>query len=243
MWHAEIIDIVDYELKLMINIKRIIITLTIIVSMIGVCGCMSNANNKAENISNLAKEYLHNRYDDEFTLKGYYGKGWAYDYSTVTFSSKKYNEALIEVRVYENEDNTYQFNDNYFNYYMESGAIDFFENLIDNDDVIIKVRFPGYIWSNDLLEAKTFLDWQKSGKCEMEVFLFSNVEIPVDVIEHYSEKVAINKIRGRVSFYTFDASSISSNILLDELLNNQEMNVKLKTRFYINLDFNVEKVI
>ena len=83
---------------------------------------MSNNNsNKADKIKNKALEYLNANYDDTFTALGYSDGDWAYDYSTVNFTSEKYSKS-VEVKVYE-ENGTYAFTDDYFKLYMENDAV------------------------------------------------------------------------------------------------------------------------
>lgn len=222
--------------------KYALLVLIIGIIMFGVCGCMTkNSGNTAEKTRDLALNYLCTKYDDTFTAKGYLHSNWAYDYSAVTFSCEKYKDQTVEVRVYNNEDGTYRYEDNYFRLTMKSNAEDYFKKIVKNDDARIKIRFPGSVWSGDIDDATTFEEWIRKGTCIVDVFVLSDKEIAKEIKEDVLGSIVNDKIRGSISFFVVNAIESVENISLDDLLNNQTEYVLSKEEFYIRADFTIER--
>lgn len=224
-------------------VKGIILFLIAGIIMMGVFGCMKNANsNQAEKVRELAHEYLNGKYDDNFVAKGYSKENWAYNYATVTFASEKYVELLIEVRVYKNEDGTYCFEDNYFRCTMEPDAIEYLEGILGIDSKNIKIRFSGATWSDDLAGAQKFIDWKNQGTCSMDVYVLTESELSEERRNVSVNAIANERICGCVNFYVTKEVDVVTGIDIDEVLNNQSKFIQSKTEYYINSDFKVEKV-
>lgn len=222
-------------------IKILFLLLMIGILMIGVCGCMDNKN-LAERMKDLALDYLTRSYDDSFVAKSFSTENWAYNYSTVIFYSEKYDEAQIEVRIYKNEDGSYMFRDNYFRYFLQAEAVEWFGEFFTDENVVIKIRFPGSVWSDDLAGAKTFLDWKNTGCCVVDVYVFCENDLLEEKKNDFVGLMVSEKIQGNVSFCGVLEINNISNISLDEILNNQARFIESKSKYHIDNTFEVEKV-
>jgi hypothetical protein len=203
---------------------------------------MANTNNRAEKMRDLAYNYLNENYDDTFVAKGYSSENWAYDYATITFGSKKYAEALIEVRAYKNEDDTYSFKDNYFRYDMNADAVKYLEDRLGLQGARIKMRFPGSVWSDDLAGAKNFIEWKNQGTCTIDVYVLTQEELVEENMVAFVNAIAANKISGSISFCWVKTMDAVADIGLDDFLNNQAAYIQSKREYYINSDYKVEEV-
>ncbi len=223
--------------------KRIPLLFMVAIIMMGVCGCMTNnRSNSAESVRDSALSYLCGKYNDTFVAKGYSDSNWAYDYAAVTFFSEKFPEELVEVRVYKNEDGTYRFEDNYFRFSMADSAVCYLESLLEHKGIVIKVRFPGNIWTDDIGDAKTFCDWKNQGTCVMDIYVLSDVELAKEIRTDFVSAIASDKIRGSVDFCVVKSLDSTTTVNLDVILNNQVEYVLSKDQYYINADFTVEEL-
>ena len=214
-------------------------TLTMIM---GVCGCMSNnRQNSAEEMQDNALTYLTNKYDDNFTSKGYSPSNWAYEYSSITFISEKYPDSVVEVRAYKNDDGTYSYQDNYFKCFMYDEAVAYFKSIVVGVyPLTVKVRFPSTVWSDELNNASSFTEWKANGNCTADVFFITHQNLSDEDKNKVVHNIADNNISGTITFFT---TSNGNNLLdepLDDILNNQSSFIEGKCEFYINSKFEIE---
>lgn len=211
-----------------------------LILIMGMCGCMSNNNsNKAEKIKDKALEYLNNNYDDTFTALGYSDGDWAYDYSTVNFTSEKYSES-VEVRVYE-ENGTYSFTDDYFKLYMENDAVAYLKNIVSKygKDNEVKVRFISPKLP-DLLNTKaTFSDYVASEKCNLEVYVISGSAFNESDITDILSALCDAKIMGNFRFLTTTDINLLSQYSISEIVNEKADTITEKKSYSINSSFEV----
>lgn len=209
--------------------------------MTALCSCgWMDGSIPAEQMRVQALEYLGERYCDEFTAMGYSGPSWAYDYASITFSSKEFPDAVVEVRATRKEDGSFVFKDNYYQCCMMDEAVDFCKNSADLGQVCIKVRFPDSVWSDALQGAETLQDWAAKGTCQMDVFVISAGELLPEVQNAFLEALVSNKITGSVVFLTTDAEDLLAEKTLDEILNSQSELVTGQKRYFIRSDFAIE---
>lgn len=202
---------------------------------------MSNNNqNSAEEMRDKALSYLTSKYDDQFTSKGYSSSNWAYEYSSVTFTSEKYPDAVVEVRAYKNENGTYSYQDNYFKCYMYDSAVAFFESVVDIEPLAVKVRFPNTVWSDELNNATSFNEWKSNGNCSVDVFFFTQRELTDSDKDKIVRNIAGSRVSGTITFFTTSSSDNLLDKQLDDILNNQSSYVESKSEFYINSKFEIE---
>lgn len=209
--------------------------------MIGLCGCMSNdETNRAEEMQRLALDYLKNLYDHEFKLTSFSSGESAYNYCSVFFSSKKYEDSCIEVRVYELNDGVFTFKDNYYHCFMMNDAIDYLRVLTSEQTVSTKVRFLNAVWSDELNGAKTFAEWVDCGNCNLDVFYITNAPLSLDAKNRIVVSISECKIFGSVYFLTTNDELLLDSKTIDEILNNQKEYIISKDSYYINLNFEIE---
>ncbi len=222
------------------NHKKIIAIVALLFLMIGVCGCMSETTKatKAEQYKSSALAYLNERYDDEFAAKGFSDSSWAYDYASVTFLSKQYGKEF-EVRITE-QDEKMTFIDNYYQLSMNGDAVHFFDMIGESVDATTRVRFQAHVWSCDIGDAVTFADYVSAGICNMDVFFLCKNSLDENTAKTIAQEIAKNKISGTYTFYTMKAAPISSELELDEILNNYSKYVDSEMVFSINADFEIE---
>lgn len=220
--------------------KQLFLLLMSLILIMGMCGCMSNNNsNKAEKIKDKALEYLNNNYDDTFTALGYSDGDWAYDYSTVNFTSEKYSES-VEVRVYE-ENGTYSFTDDYFKLYMENDAVAYLKNIVSKygKDNEVKVRFISPKLP-DLLNTKaTFSDYVASEKCNLEVYVISGSAFNESDITDILSALCDAKIMGNFRFLTTTDINLLSQYSISEIVNEKADTITEKKSYSINSSFEV----
>lgn len=196
-------------------------------------------NNAAEIMREKATEYLNKKYNDTFTAEGYTSSNWAYDYSSITFTTKSFPSSIVEVRAYKNADNSYTFKDNYFKSFMNNDAVDFFKEFLK--DAEVKVRFPNTIWSDELGGASTFSEWQSIGNCTVDSYFITNNTLSDDVMNSIVESIAKQNVSGTVTFITTAYENKLKSEDLDNILNNQDKFISEKYEYYINSDFKPEK--
>lgn len=224
-------------------IKQLSLLLLSIILILGVCGCMSNNNsNKAEKTKDVALEYLNENYDDTFTALGYSDGDWAYDYSTVNFTSAKYSKP-VEVRVYE-IDEKYSFKDDYFKLYMENDAVLFFENIVSKygKENEIKVRFVSPELPDSLSTKATFLDYVSSAKCNMEVYIISSSAFNESDINAILSDICNAKIMGNFRFIVTTDKDLLSAYGISEIVNEKADSIIEKKSYSINSSFKVDNM-
>ena len=222
--------------------RKFWIAILLVVLCIGVCGCMSNQKqNQAETTRERALEYLRSNYEDVFTAQAYSANNWAYRYESVTFTSKKYPGATVEVRVYQNEDNSVTFVDNYFHCYMMQDAVDYSKSLLGTNTVSVKVRFSNSIWSDDLVDAKSFTQWKELGNCEMDVFVIAKEALSQNEQTAFMETLVLEKITGMVTFFTTSDAELLVDYTLDDVLNNQSKLIQSRSQYYVNSITGIQK--
>lgn len=225
------------------RIKYYILMLVIIFIMIGVCGCMKvdNMETKAEQTKKEALEYLNANYSDTFTARVYTSNNWAYGYESITFNSEKYPDEIVEVRVYKTEDGNRHFKDNYYHCYMLDDVIDYGRTLMNGEDVVVKVRFPYAVWSDELDGAQSFEAWKAQGTVEVDFFIITGNSLATDIQEGIVNKIATDKVSGTIVFFVTDDERLLQDIMIDEILNNQKEYVVSKSEYFINSNFEIRK--
>lgn len=201
---------------------------------------MSNNNsNQVETIKNKALEYLNANYDDTFTALGYGDGDWAYDYSTVNFTSKKYSES-VEVRVYE-ENGTYTFTDDYFKLYMENDAVLYLKDIVSRygKNTEIKVRFISPELPDSLNNQSTFFDYVLSEKCNLEVYFISNSAFNESDITAILSYICNAKIMGNFRFTVTNDEALLSIYSISEIVNEKAGSIIEKKSYTINSNFKV----
>ena len=195
-----------------------------------------------EKLRDRALEYLNKTYEDSFEPESYELGGWAYDWDTVRFIPKKYPEALVEVRVYRKEDGSYYFEDDYYNCYMYEEALEYYKDVFTKDvPVAVKMRFGGFILSDRLNGAKSFKEWRKVGEpCYAEVYYFTSVELTEDEQTNIVERIAGDKVAGRVTFFITNDENLLVERELEDIINYQEELTEMKTVFSIDYDYKIE---
>ena len=201
----------------------------------------NNKQNSAEKMRDNALSYLNGKYDDSFTSKGYSSSNWAYEHSSITFISERYPDAVVEVRIYKNDDGTYSYQDNYFKCYMHNEAVAYFERIVDGvEPLTVKVRFPSTVWSDELNNAASFDEWRTNGNCMVDVFFITQQELTDNEKDNVVNDVASSSISGTVTFCTTSSSDNLLDKQLDDILNNQSSCIESKSEFFINSNFEIE---
>ncbi len=225
------------------HMKKAICFIMIILIAIGSCGCVNNnKQNSAEITKEKVLEYLNSKYDDAFEAQGYSSNSWAYNYSSVTFSSNRYNNAVFEVRVYKNDDDSLSFKDNYYHLYMYDDAVEYIKDIFNDGTAEIKIRFPGSVWSDELNEAKSFAEWKSFGNVAMDTFIITNAAVSDSAQKSLLDALVETKIKGTVSFITTAEQDLLVSSSLDDVLNNQSKLVDNIVGFYINSNYEIEKI-
>lgn len=201
---------------------------------------MSNdSSNKAEKIKEIALEYLNANYDDTFTAVGFSDGDWAYDYSTVNFTSAKYSKT-VEVRVYE-IDEKYYLKDDYFKLYMEKDAVLFFKNIVNEyvKENEIKVRFISPELPDLLSTKSTFSDYVASEKCNLEVYVITGEAFSERDISAILSNICNAKIMGIFRFAVTNDKELLSAYNISEIVNEKADSIIEKKSYSINSYFKV----
>ena len=148
---------------------------------------------------------------------------------------------MVEVRVYETDDGSYTFKDNYYHCYMAREAVEYFENILSMNSASVKVRFSNAVWSDILGEAKTFNEWVALGTSSVDVFVITNETITDEEQNNYVNIIADNKIEGMVYFFTTNDEDLLKNKTVSEILNNSGELTTGESEYYINSKFEVSK--
>lgn len=196
-------------------------------------------NNKPEDIKNIALKYLNENYTDEFTVLGYSGANWAYNYATVNFLSETYS-GDVEVRIYE-DNGVYSFEDDYFKLYMKTDAENFFKSLVSeyNSNVVVKVNFISSELPEALATSASFSDYLSSEKCNMEVYFISNKSYKESDIKSILSSVCDSKVMGHFRFVVTDDSELLSQFSISEIVNDKVEKIIEEQSYTINSDFQI----
>lgn len=196
---------------------------------------MENSKANINSVAESAKEYLNKKYnDDEFSQKLYSGKKILNSYYSVIFNSKKYND-VFEVRMY--DDGTVK--DNYFHLYMKDDAEKYFESIGDKINAKTFIKFPKQIWSNEIKDASSFLDYLNSNICHIDAYFVTNTELENNLKEELLKDIAKAKIQGEFIFYSLKENVNIDGKTIDDLINNYSTYIALKTAYTIDSNFNV----
>lgn len=204
------------------------------------CGCMSeNKTNKAERMKEIALEYLNENYDDNFSALGYSDGDWAYDYSTVKFTSDKYSEA-VEVKIYEDNGN-YAFKDNYFKLNMREDAENYFAALSSKYGYVaeVKVRFISSELPDTITNNANFAEYVTTEKCNVEVYFISNSDFAKSDIASILTDISAAKIMGNFRFAVTNDPDLLSQYSISEIVNEKAESVSKKESFTVNSNFEV----
>ena len=233
--------------------RKIVVFLMLIVTLLGVSGCMNyghgtvsenpkmTKNLLAEKKKNDALKYLTEKYtDDEFVEQAYSQSDWAYDYETIVFLSKKYNEKFS---VYIEDSNLQEsFYDNYYTLYMKTEAekyyYDMCEDLIGNK-FAVKVRF-----NDDNIN-------DSAGKISFEEYIenfHSNIDICFIIssdLDRNSQESIINRFIEKqysesICFYMVGLIDTVESMSYDEVVNGGH-EIKKISRYIIKDDFTVTR--
>ena len=217
---------------------KYLLALFIVLLAVGVCGCKKEPY--AEKIRAEAESYLNEHYSDTFMPAVFIPGGWAYEFESITFSSEKYPEERVEVRVYQNDDGTYRFKDNYYHCYMMDSAVEYARAVLGEETAAVKVRFRNTVWSDELDGAETFEQWQARGTACAEFFVITRSTLAADAQLNIVEKIAEDQVSGMVMFLVTDDENLLRDKTLNEILNNQSKFVVGKDRYSIDYDFAVK---
>lgn len=219
-------------------IKKIFLSLLVIMLVIMLVLCLTGCFNKSnKSYETLTLEYLNSNYSSEndtftFINCGYdLFSGWN---EQCYFKSEKYND---EITVYLSEKNDkYSFEDDYFKLYMKEDAEKYFCDIASNyTEIETKVRFISSSLSNP---NSTFDAYINSGKCNIEVYFFSNTKLTNDNINTILNKIVNDKIHGYFNFIVTNDSDLLSNYTLDDILNRQSELFVSKEKY--NIDSNLQ---
>lgn len=190
--------------------------------ILGLCGCAAGNSGEPnpEKIQKKTQKYLNDLYEDTFTPRTYTSSNWAYTYESLTFTSEAYPGGIVEVRVYQNEDGKYWFKDNYYQHYMYADAVSYGQSLLGGEIAEVKVRFPNTVWSDEL-SGKTFAEWKASATAQAEFFVITKEALSPATQEEIANKMAGDKVSGRIVFYTTGEADLLQSKTLAEILNNQ----------------------
>jgi len=221
--------------------KKIGVTLLTIFLIIGMTGCMFNKKKSPEEIKDEALAYLNSYYDDEFTPVMFEGPSWAYNYYTIFFESKKYDGQCF--KVYKFKDEPDKFYDGYFKLAMNADACSFFEEIVSQKvdiPVTIKVGFGGLYLSKEVSPNATFAECIGTGEFVLQVYVFSNEDIPHETQKQILSSFIEKKNALCVTFYTTkDTVDTLKNTLLEDIIASATF---LKSKFYsISKDFTIEE--
>lgn len=194
----------------------------------------NNKETKAEKIKTEALAYLSTNYSDTFTAKLFTSSSWAYKYDSITFTSDKYPEEIVEVHAYENEDGTYRFIDNYYHCYMLKSAIDYAKSFMIFEDAVVKVSFQNTVWSDELAGAQTFEEWKTKGTADADFFIITADSLTTGVQKEIVSKLAADKVSGNIVFVVTEDETLLQDKTLDEILNNQNKYVVSKSEYDID---------
>lgn len=198
-----------------------------------------NKTNKAEEMKEIALEYLNGNYSDNFTALGYSDGDWAYNYSTVNFTSQKYND-IVEVKIFD-ENGNYSFKDDYFQLVMREDAENLFVSIASKYgySIEIKVRFISSEFPETLANDATFLDYIATGKCNLEVYFISSSAINENDINSILTDICDKKIMGNIRFIVTDDADLLAQYSISEIVNKKAESVLQKQSYLIDSTYKV----
>lgn len=199
---------------------------------------IKNKTNKAEEMKEMALEYLNNSYEDTFTAKGYSSSSWAYDYSLVSFTSKKYSDT-VRVYIYE-ENGAYSFDDDYFRLTMKDDAEKYFESFISEYgyNAEVKVRFIS-LGASEINANAPFTDYAANGRCNMEVYFISGDAFAQSDVKAVLTDLSSAKIMGIFRFVVTNDSELLSQYSISEIVNEQADSILEEHSYSINSSFEI----
>lgn len=199
----------------------------------------SGSQNAVEELKDQALAYLNENYNDTFLPVYFEGKNWAYSYDTISFTSEKYNGKSLYV--YHNRTDTSVFVDNYFTLTMQYDAEEYFLKLLDmsDDDIFCRVNIDNPYRTDDLPANVTFLEYLSEGEIMLDIYFFSDNEIPKDLQEGFLSKMIEHKINAGVQFNVVRGNTVEmTQTSLDDILNNENM-ILITKQYLIKKDFSV----
>lgn len=168
--------------------KKILTIVFIIITMIGVSGCMNNSQDKMIT-------YMNNKYDDEFVYYEPFGGGIGSTSKQIIVKSKKYPEAKIWVAYYDD----YTFADNYVDFKYEQKTKEFLQTYLKNIfgcdvKVIYSVSAKGN--RNSFDGNTSFDDYIESDESNIGIKVVVDIDFKKEnqIISIFEEKVSNDNI-------------------------------------------------
>lgn len=198
-----------------------------------------NKMNKAEEMKELALKYLSENYNDTFTALGYSDGDWAYDYSSVNFTSDKYSES-VEVRIYE-ENGNYSFKDNYFKLTMREDAEKYFKTVSSKYgySTEVKVRFVSPEIPGNIANNATFAEYVATEQCNVEVYFITASDFAESDVKAILADIGTARIMGFFRFVVTNDADLLRQYSIGEIVNQKQESVLKKQSFMINNSFEV----
>jgi hypothetical protein len=231
-------------------VKRSALLVIAMITLLGVSGCIKQSSkpNSAEKVKDEALAYLNKNYSDDFKAKELEFKSWAYDFDTITFTSKKYNNQYLEV-YRKKVDGKYTFSDDYFKLYMNDDANKYFENMakaILGDDVVAKVEFTNFDRPSKLNNNSTFSDYLESNQVLLELYVFGG-NISEETTKAKYQSLLSELINKRISIFvefieinSKGEEKIRTTTLHDTLSSADELFIESKS-YIIKKDFSINE--
>lgn len=214
--------------------------LAVLIIIINISGCATKINTEqAEEIMDLALNYLTENYDDHFSARGYVDSNWMYEYETVTFVSEKFSE-VVEVRIF-NEDDHYFFTDNYFKLRMQKDAEEYMNKLASSCNVNseVRIRFISSQLPKTLENNATFSDYVATGECNMEVYFISDSAYSENEVTSILKELCSAKIMGVITFATCKDSKLLSQCGISDIINKKYDSILSWQRYTIDNGFSI----
>ena len=201
-------------------------------------------------VVNEAQEYLKKNYpDDEFTYVSGRSPNWAYQYYELGFNSKKYDNQQLTVfgtpTEEKNEDGLkkYDYDDNYYQYYMIDDAEKHFYELAEpylGKDIEVKISLLTNIGAAKKVEkGKNFVESLENDSITPFVYIFG-------LNEYDKEKENINDFLNCLIENNYDANF--NYLYVEDLSEISDMNVDdigeehyLECKYFIVSDGVVEE--
>jgi len=226
------------------NIKKpIIALLSSILIISSATGCQSYAERKgkeAEKLKEMALDYLHTYYDDDFLPVRLRSKSFVDPYDLIVFKSEKYNAR--EFAVYHYDDN--KFSDNYFTLQLEKEGQLYFAEILKELSIegSIKIGFFGDGRPEKLPRNPQFEDYLNYGTMSFTIYVFTETQLAADKRKMFIDTLVENRFNPSISFITVEISLAEiENYELDEILRQAETLFVVKNSYSISVDFEVEE--
>lgn len=230
-----------------ITLLSLLFLLMAIVSIESGCEKKDSNTNNAEKIKNEALDYLNSNYSDEFSPVELELKSIAYDYDTITFTSKKYNNQSLHV--YRTKvDSEYTFSDDYFKLQMNIEANEYFKNLAEPilGDVEAKVRFTNQARPAKLDKESSFSDYIEAGEVFLEIYIFGEDISTASTENKY--KVFLDEItKKKISMFVYfiavnsKGEEVMKNTSLTDLLASETELFSERKGYLIQKDLSVKE--